>query len=402
GELFQAMRQHLRRGVIECFGWTGGHFALDRSAVPSDDTEPFRTDPYGLIQEGLVAHWSIERLLGELTPLLGLYPERGRGFAELARRLGGLGGLGRPGSDPAVGELCAAIDGVHRFDQALGTGANSPALLAAAWLLDAAGALRYRNEPVSSGQAASEIEIQLTSAAPTETAATPGRPSAQRAAGAGPGRANPQAEKMREEVLERHASLNELNYYEILGVSQDTDAAALKKAYFQSAKRYHPDALGRLDLGDVRAEAVDVFARIARAYETLSNPDRRVDYDAALAYGGEAYDADALAQAETSYRKGEIMVKMGDFRGALEYLERAVELWPQECAYQSLLGWAYYKKIPCETGPALEHLRKAVEIDASDAIAHFRLGVVLRESGDTDGASEHLARARQIDPGAAG
>ena len=31
------------------------------------------------------------------------------------------------------------------------------------------------------------------------------------------------------------------DYYEVLGVSKDADDAALKKAYRQVAKKYHPD-----------------------------------------------------------------------------------------------------------------------------------------------------------------
>ena len=51
-----------------------------------------------------------------------------------------------------------------------------------------------------------------------------------------------------------------------------------------------------------------------------------------------------------------------------------------EAVYQSDLGWAYYKKSPPEREPALEHVRKALEIDPEDATAQFRLDVIEADS----------------------
>jgi hypothetical protein len=397
-ELFGALREQLRRCVLECFGWPRGDYQIERDAAPPPDAQPFRTDPYLLVQEGLATHWSPDRLLGELSARLSLYPAPARAFADVRRRLR---------ADPAVEAFVASLDGRRRLDQALGPGANSPPVLAAAWLLDATQALRFSDAPAADDGPGSvaEIEIEVAGSTGAEAASAPGpgdaATSAPTAGGsaAGAGSAvDPAAEKLREEVLERHAKLSELDHYQALGIPQEASAAAVKKAYFQAAKRYHPDTLGRLDLGDIKREAAEVFSLIAKAYDVLSDPKRRQDYDLALAHGGESFDAEALAQAETFYRKGEIMLRMGDFRGALEFLKPAVDIWPEECAYQSALGWAYYKKAPPEPKLALEHLRKAVELDPKDASAHQRLAMVLRETGDADGAAEHTARAKKLDP----
>ena len=64
------------------------------------------------------------------------------------------------------------------------------------------------------------------------------------------------------------------DYYDVLGVPSDADAAEIKRAYRQLARRYHPDISG-----DDRAVT---FREVARAYEVLRNPERRRTYDAAL------------------------------------------------------------------------------------------------------------------------
>ena len=63
------------------------------------------------------------------------------------------------------------------------------------------------------------------------------------------------------------------DYYEVLGVDKNADDAALKKAYRQLAKKYHPD----VNPGDKEAEAK--FKEASEAYAVLSDPEKRAKYD---------------------------------------------------------------------------------------------------------------------------
>ncbi|MCL6450369.1 MAG: molecular chaperone DnaJ [Acetobacteraceae bacterium] len=65
----------------------------------------------------------------------------------------------------------------------------------------------------------------------------------------------------------------ERDFYEVLGVSRDASPEEIKKAYRRLARQHHPDA----NPGDPQAEAR--FKEINRAYEVLSDPDKRARYD---------------------------------------------------------------------------------------------------------------------------
>lgn len=62
----------------------------------------------------------------------------------------------------------------------------------------------------------------------------------------------------------------ETKLYDILGVSSDASQEEIKKAYRKRARETHPDANGGKD-GD--------FAKVSEAYEILSDPEKRKEYD---------------------------------------------------------------------------------------------------------------------------
>lgn len=70
--------------------------------------------------------------------------------------------------------------------------------------------------------------------------------------------------------------------YEALGVSKDASAADIKKAYRKLAIKHHPDKGGD----------PEVFKEISRAYEVLSDPEKRKTYDE---YGEEGLEGSAAS-----------------------------------------------------------------------------------------------------------
>jgi DnaJ-class molecular chaperone len=63
-----------------------------------------------------------------------------------------------------------------------------------------------------------------------------------------------------------------MNYYETLGIRENSSQEEIKKAYKSLAKKYHPDVSGN-------NSSSEDFLLIRKAYEVLSNPVTRKKYD---------------------------------------------------------------------------------------------------------------------------
>ncbi|KAF7660499.1 hypothetical protein LDENG_00281430 [Lucifuga dentata] len=64
----------------------------------------------------------------------------------------------------------------------------------------------------------------------------------------------------------------EIDPYKILGVTRSASQAEIKKVYKRLAKEWHPDK-------NKNPGAEDMFIKITKSYEILSNEDKRANYD---------------------------------------------------------------------------------------------------------------------------
>ncbi|MFW6012091.1 MAG: tetratricopeptide repeat protein [bacterium] len=98
--------------------------------------------------------------------------------------------------------------------------------------------------------------------------------------------------------------------------------------------------------------------------------------------------------------RGRTAFRAGDYVAAIEAFRQAVEESPESVPARVNLGSALGQAN--DRIGAVHHFRKALDVDPDNATAHYNLGVLLGQGGGRDGthdeALEHLRRAAELEP----
>jgi tetratricopeptide (TPR) repeat protein len=193
--------------------------------------------------------------------------------------------------------------------------------------------------------------------------------------------------------------------YEILGVRQDADDAAVRAAFRKAAKAYHPD----LNIGDPATE--QHLKQVIAAYQTLKSPKRRAacDRQLALRRRRDAWRFVATAVASTGMVSGVVLALVV---WSLQPRETPTAPKPGVAAPQAT---DFVKRVPPAFHPQAEEPAgrnaapdrgppKTEELRADVAPAHdaqFYLARGLRRSktSDQDGAIADFDAAIRLEPG---
>lgn len=229
--------------------------------------------------------------------------------------------------------------------------------------------------------------------------ATPAPSRAERPAEGAPAAPGSPEERLRKALIDVAPRARDPNFFVRLGLDPSAGRDAVKKAYLDLAKQFHPDRYASPALEDVRDLVRDFFTAVNEAYETLADDRKRVDYLGTLESVGSGNPATSIAAttAQVDFEKGEACVRTRDFAKGRAFLEAAVRAHPA-AKFQAALAWAYV------ADPAVkdrERARALVDLAKKDPAcdrAWFIAGVLARDDGNDDDAEKHFNACLKANP----
>jgi len=208
-------------------------------------------------------------------------------------------------------------------------------------------------------------------------------------------------QKERDDLLARCRSMGEQDYYQVLGVEPTADESTIRHTYYRLARAYHPDRLLKPHLEDIHRELEGMFASITDAYNTLSDPASRSEYDRErterAAGRRKSGPQDKHTAARESYARGRKEEEAGHLFEAIRYYETAIMNDPTRAEYFHHLGVCQGQN-PRWRKKAEENLLQAIKINPGAVRSYLELARVYRKGGLTRRASEMYQQLLKWEP----
>lgn len=172
----------------------------------------------------------------------------------------------------------------------------------------------------------------------------------------------PDSEAPEAKIEKKYEEIQGADYYEVLGVERGADEDTIRNRFRKLAKKWHADRYSGEDLSaETRKKLQAIFAEINNARRTLSNPNDRQEYDAALETGDA--DLESVIDAENAFRRGRNMLDAGRYEGAHAKFQEACELSPEdEPDYRAHRLYTEFLQIPKDEDGNPKAQRRAKEI----------------------------------------
>ena len=196
--------------------------------------------------------------------------------------------------------------------------------------------------------------------------------------------------------------------FDLLGVTEDAQVPALRKAFLTAAARFPPV---RFKTADLRDKAEALLAAYARSYGALVEPELMALHRKRRQIAAEQKRSAPrpstveqfkiqtdLLDGKSQFASGKQRLEASNPRGALEYFQYAFDIEPK-AIYRAYLAWTRYLINPkAYARLALQELNDAIKSDANCEEAPYFAGEIQRAEGQFDAAEASFRLAFKANP----
>lgn len=302
------------------------------------------------------------------------------------------------GGPPRLSPTPGAASGPPRLSPAPDAPGGPPKLSPTPNAVDGPPKLSPASSPAAGPPKISPVQTGASAKPPPSVSA---RPQVSRAPPPSGPSAPPDFARDLAELRARAQRAEKENLFEILGVPENANGAAVKIAYFKLAKQLHPDTVPPGAPQELSKLKADLFSAVGEAYRRLADDKGRAEYLEELKVGASEVDISQILAAEESFQKGSILVKARRFDEAVAVLEEAIRGNPDEGEFYAWRGYArFFTEKDRNKGKAIarKDLDEALRRNDRCAPAHYFLGQISKLTGDSATAARQFQKALEIDP----
>lgn len=213
-------------------------------------------------------------------------------------------------------------------------------------------------------------------------------------------------DKLMKEMRDMDKKFKGAKAHEILHVDEDSSVEICKKSYLEMVKKYHPDRLPSDASQELKKMSENIFAKINEAYTTLTDSEKRAEYQAKqeIEKSGGMAAIEKTLEAEMLIPQAKMALKRRHFKNAHELLAKITDVLPKDG--EILADFAFAKimqlveaKIPYKERlrEFMEEIEKSLKMRPQYGAGYYYLGVLLKLDGQTEKAIQYFDQALQYD-----
>jgi tetratricopeptide (TPR) repeat protein len=191
-----------------------------------------------------------------------------------------------------------------------------------------------------------------------------------------------------------------LDHYALLELDRKSDEDTVRRRYYHLARSLHPDSLEGILAEACQREAEEYFSLITDAYNTLTRPEQRKEYNDQLRSKAtaerETEKQDPTSLARENFLQAQRALNNGELHDATQFFRNAVQLDPGRGEYHRELGIVQMQN-PQWQKSAEEALQRAVTLEQTDIRALSHLGRLYQMNGLKRRAIETYQKTLQWD-----
>ncbi|RME23778.1 MAG: DUF4388 domain-containing protein [Deltaproteobacteria bacterium] len=411
-KLEQALGLQVARKMSKLFALKQGSFRFAEEEELPPPQEPIRINPFALVYSGIKGNYGQEDLKKALQVLVGKSCRFSGKFVERKDL------FDFPPDDLADLELLREFRLPQEFVRGVRSGPVAGMMLLATLMY--CGMLELEEaefaQPIpgvartagTTARSAAPRQAVTPRASPSQPAASrsdvkPSASAARPRAQQGQRQAAGVSPDLQRKINEKYEQIKTAPLWKVLEVEKDAPSEAIKRSFITLAKVYHPDRVSKSGDSDLIHRMETIFARLNEAYQVLSDPNKRAEYEKRLAAGGDAAVATSRPQdARVQYQKGIVFLRKKDYKKAAESFRWAAELEPENGEYQTWKSWTAYLAEGDQSEQRLLQLRDelvGVGKKFPDCFIAFKqLARVYQKLGDNDRYHQALVQANKLNP----